>query len=319
MYHCKTLELYSSMCKLGNHRAAHILTEIIDEKQFLFLIQCNRLPGLLRLEVFNLLIAMHFQYRTDALLSTSDEFIFTLDNDQMSSLPDLETKEIEVDLSNISFPNLIQPDIESVLPMSDAPKNFNYAKLGPPKINSDELKHVVLKAMEQSLPPAGEKCFQQQDPPGGSHSYFLVPCLKLTNCLLLNGLLSVSEMQKLVAILDPHLLNKKDTGTPNLSRRKSRVNSLTTALMSAGLIYLELDEMAKHELIKLMTYLKNSELRQIIGQLVMFANNFVGEGQFDQRRRYIDITTNTEDDITTSVLAMKTKEFRYVCFANLGN
>ncbi|XP_075257500.1 ryanodine receptor 2-like isoform X3 [Convolutriloba macropyga] len=310
MYHCKTLELYSSMCKLGNHRAAHILTEIIDEKQFLFLIQCNRLPGLLRLEVFNLLIAMHFQYRTDALLSTSDEFIFTLDNDQMSSLPDLETKEIEVDLSNISFPNLIQPDIESVLPMSDAPKNFNYAKLGPPKINSDELKHVVLKAMEQSLPPAGEKCFQQQDPPGGSHSYFLVPCLKLTNCLLLNGLLSVSEMQKLVAILDPHLLNKKDTGTPNLSRRKSRVNSLTTALMSAGLIYLELDEMAKHELIKLMTYLKNSELRQIIGQLVMFANNFVGEGQFDQRRRYIDITTNTEDDITTSVLAMKTKEFR---------
>ena len=254
---------------------------------------------------------MHFQYRTDALLSTSNEFIFTLPSEGIESLPKLDTTEIEVDLSIMEFPNLIQPEIEPVLPMADAPKNFNYSKLGPPKVNTDELKHVVIKAMEQSLPPAGEKSFQRQDPPGGSHSYFLVPCLKLINCLFLNGLLSVSEMQKLVAILDPHLLKKKESGVPNMSRRKTRANSLTHSLMNAGLIYLELEDMAKVELIKLMTYLKSSELRQIIGQLVQFANNFVGEGQFDQRRRYIEITTNTVEE-QASVLAMKTKEFRRV-------
>ena len=76
-----------------------------------------------------------------------------------------------------------------------------------------------------------------------------------------------------------------------------------------GLLQLELDEMVKVELIKLMNHLKDIELKQIICQLVKFSNIFVGESQFDQKRRYIEVMDSSEEQ-QASVLAKKTKEFR---------
>ena len=194
-YHAKCLELYSALCAKGNHRAAHLLTEVIDEKQLLYLIQCDRLPGELRMQFFNLLIAMHFEYITNAVLSTSKELVFALTSDEVYSFPCLEPCEITTDLSRIDTSDNIQPAIEGVIATPDAPKNFNYAKLGPPKFNTDELKRLILNALEQGLPSEGPN-FQQRDPPGGSHCYFLVPCLRLVDCLLLNNFLTVSGMLK---------------------------------------------------------------------------------------------------------------------------
>ena len=60
-FHVQTLKLYSALCFQSNFKAQHIICQYCDEKQLLFAIKSEYMPGQLRRAFFDTLIALHLE------------------------------------------------------------------------------------------------------------------------------------------------------------------------------------------------------------------------------------------------------------------
>ena len=66
-FHVQTLKLYEALCYQSNFRAQHAICYYCDEKQLLYAIQSEYMPGQLRNAFFGTLIALHLQSYVDSV------------------------------------------------------------------------------------------------------------------------------------------------------------------------------------------------------------------------------------------------------------
>jgi ryanodine receptor 2 len=57
----QTLQLYSALCFQSNHKAQHTICRYCDEKQLLYSIKSEYMPGQLRRAFFDTLISLHLE------------------------------------------------------------------------------------------------------------------------------------------------------------------------------------------------------------------------------------------------------------------
>lgn len=60
-FHVQTLKLYAALCYQSNFRAQHAICHYCDEKQLLYAIQSEYMPGQLRRAFFDTLISLHLE------------------------------------------------------------------------------------------------------------------------------------------------------------------------------------------------------------------------------------------------------------------
>jgi hypothetical protein len=61
MFHVQTLKLYSALCYQSNFKAMHAICHYCDEKQLLYAISSENMPGLLRCGFYDTLISLHLE------------------------------------------------------------------------------------------------------------------------------------------------------------------------------------------------------------------------------------------------------------------
>ncbi len=71
----QTLTLYSALCYQSNHKAQHKIVPYCDEKQLLYAIKSQYMPGQLRRAFFDTLIALHLESYANTVDVTRNEFI----------------------------------------------------------------------------------------------------------------------------------------------------------------------------------------------------------------------------------------------------
>lgn len=120
------------------------------------------------------------------------------------------------------------------------------------------------------------------------------PLLKLTDRLLLVGILTDSDVQKLLIMIDPATWDPEYTPDGKDEHRK-------------GLLTMKMAEGAKLQMCYLLHHLSDNQLRHRVESIVAFSHDFVGDLQTDQLRRYIEIK---QSDLPSAIAAKKTREFR---------
>lgn len=120
------------------------------------------------------------------------------------------------------------------------------------------------------------------------------PLLKLTDRLLLVGILTDSDVQKLLIMIDPA------TWDPEYAPEGKDEHS-------KGLLTMKMAEGAKLQMCYLLHHLSDIQLRHRVESIVAFSHDFVGDLQTDQLRRYIEIK---QSDLPSAIAAKKTREFR---------
>lgn len=120
------------------------------------------------------------------------------------------------------------------------------------------------------------------------------PLLKLTDRLLLVGILTDEDVQKLLIMIDP------ETWDPNFSRAGKDEHR-------KGLLTMKMAEGAKLQMCYLLHHLSDNQLRHRVESIIAFSLEFVGDLQTDQLRRYIEIK---QSDLPSAIAAKKTREFR---------
>ncbi len=103
-FHVQTLKLYSALCFQSNHKAQHTICRYCDEKQLLYAIKAEYMPGQLRRAFYDTLIALHLESYANTVDITRNEFIVPMgqemrdlykDNIEMgNSMKSLEYKSI---------------------------------------------------------------------------------------------------------------------------------------------------------------------------------------------------------------------------------
>lgn len=127
-----------------------------------------------------------------------------------------------------------------------------------------------------------------------SFSLFKRPLLKLTDRLLLVGILKDEDVQKLLNMIDP------ETWDPAFEREGKDEHR-------KGLLTMKMAEGAKLQMCYLLHHLSDNQLRHRVESIVAFSLDFVGDLQTDQLRRYIEIK---QSDLPSAIAAKKTREFR---------
>lgn len=120
------------------------------------------------------------------------------------------------------------------------------------------------------------------------------PLLKLTDRLLLVGILTDIDVQKLLIMIDPETWNPEFDREGKDEHRK-------------GLLTMKMAEGAKLQMCYLLHHLSDNQLRHRVESIVSFSHDFVGDLQTDQLRRYIEIK---QSDLPSAIAAKKTREFR---------
>lgn len=118
--------------------------------------------------------------------------------------------------------------------------------------------------------------------------------MKLTDRLLLVGILTDSDVQKLLIMIDPATWDPEYAPDGKDEHRK-------------GLLTMKMAEGAKLQMCYLLHHLSDTQLRHRVESIISFSYDFVGDLQTDQLRRYIEIK---QSDLPSAIAAKKTREFR---------
>lgn len=282
-FHAHTLALYGALCFQGNHRAAHIICSHIDEKQLRYAIQSDYMSGPLRIAFTDLLVALHLEFHARARSLTQNEFIVPIG-------PELRTMyEDSASIHQISTlqSSSIRPQM-TMTPTSE--KIASLKSLSTPYFPVDILKQFIMDALDDAVRKGNRP---NRDPIGGSNENLFVPLLKLIDKLLLIGLLEDSDLEWLLILIDPETFDR-NFDLENESQVK-------------GLMQMNLPEGVKLQMCYLLHHLCDLQLRHRVEALCSFCDDYVGEIQTDQLRRYIEVK---QSDLPSAVAAKKTREFR---------
>lgn len=120
------------------------------------------------------------------------------------------------------------------------------------------------------------------------------PLIKLCDRLLLVGILTDEDVQRLLIMVDPLTWNPEFDPEGKDEHRK-------------GLLTMKMAEGAKLQMCYLLHHLSDTQLRHRVESIVAYSHDFVGDLQVDQLRRYIEIK---QSDLPSAIAAKKTREFR---------
>lgn len=120
------------------------------------------------------------------------------------------------------------------------------------------------------------------------------PLIKLCDRLLLVGILTDEDVQRLLIMIDPLTWNPDFDPEGKDEHRK-------------GLLTMKMAEGAKLQMCYLLHHLSDIQLRHRVESIVAYSHDFVGDLQTDQLRRYIEIK---QSDLPSAIAAKKTREFR---------
>lgn len=124
--------------------------------------------------------------------------------------------------------------------------------------------------------------------------FFFRPLIKLCDRLLLVGILTDEDVQRLLIMVDPLTWNPEYEPEGKDEHRK-------------GLLTMKMAEGAKLQMCYLLHHLSDIQLRHRVESIVAYSHDFVGDLQTDQLRRYIEIK---QSDLPSAIAAKKTREFR---------
>ncbi|XP_071036526.1 ryanodine receptor [Parasteatoda tepidariorum] len=298
-FHAHTLALYGALCFQGNHRAAHTICTHVDEKQLMYAIQSEYMSGPLRTGFTDLLIALHLEFHAYARSLTQNEFILPLGPDLRSMYQEPASAH---SLSTMQYSS-IRPEM-TMSPIAE--KITSLKDLSTPYFPMENLKQFIMEALDDAVCKGNRP---NRDPIGGSNENLFVPIIKLADKLLLIGLLQDEELMALLRLIDPE--NFDEEFNPE---NENQVR---------GLLAMNIAEGVKLQMCYLLHHLFDLQLRHRIESLIAYSEDYVGELQTDQQRRYIEIK---QSDMPAAVAAKKTREFRcapkeqmraILCFKNL--
>ncbi|XP_033246584.1 ryanodine receptor isoform X11 [Drosophila miranda] len=299
-FHAHTLTLYAALCYQSNYRAAHALCQHVDQKQLLYAIRSEYMSGPLRQGFYDLLIALHLESHATTMEVCKNEYITPLgtelkelyaDEEMQHSLRSLVTESVR--------PQLRMTEITEPIPDID--------QLYSPKFPLEVVRQFVMEALKDAVEI---NQVHNRDPIGWTNENLFLPLIKLTDRLLLVGVLTDEDVQKLLVMVDPETWDAKFEKEGKDEHRK-------------GLLTMKMAEGAKLQMCYLLHHLYDTQLRHRVESIIAFSHDFVGDLQTDQLRRYIEIK---QSDLPSAVAAKKTKEFRcppreqmnqILCFKNL--
>ncbi|XP_055318049.1 ryanodine receptor isoform X5 [Sitodiplosis mosellana] len=301
-FHSYTLTLYAALCFQSNYRAAHALCLHVDQKQLLYAIKSEYMSGPLRQGFYDLLIALHLESHANTMEVCKNEFIIPLgtelidmygDEEMRHSLRSLKTESVlpqlrMTDIVDIySQPQIIPSANENAfsepIPTIDA--------LYSPKFPLEEVRDFVMEALLEAVEV---NQVHNRDPIGWSNENLFLPLLKLIDRLLLVGIVTDNDVQKLLIMIDPETWNSDFDVEGKDEHRK-------------GLLTMKMAEGAKLQMCYLLHHFSDIQLRHRVESIVAFSHDFVGDLQTDQLRRYIEIK---QSDLPSAIAAKKTREYR---------
>uniref|UniRef100_A0A182IRU9 Uncharacterized protein n=1 Tax=Anopheles atroparvus TaxID=41427 RepID=A0A182IRU9_ANOAO len=301
-FHAHTLTLYSALCYQSNYRAAHALCSHVDQKQLLYAIQSEYMSGPLRLGFYDLLISLHLESHATTMEVCKNEYIIPLGSDlrdlyndpemchslrslqTLSVRPEMNMTEIAPTPSQSNMPTIVAPDSSSEpIPAIDS--------LYSPRFPLEVVREFVMSALQEAVLM---NQVHNRDPIGGSNENLFLPLIKLIDRLLLVGVITNEDVEKLLIMIDPETWDPLFQKEGKDEHRK-------------GLLTMKMAEGAKLQMCYLLHHLYDVQLRHRVESIISFAHNYVGDLQQDQLRRYIEIK---QSDLPSAVAAKKTREFR---------
>ena len=284
-FHVQTLKLYSALCFQANHKAQHTICRYCDERQLLYAIKSEQMPGQLRMAFFDTLNALHLESYAQTVDITRNEFIVPMG----AGLRGLYKGNIEMGNSMKSLQYMsIRPKMNTS-PIS--PDAYNVKDLSLPAFPLDVVREVVIEALDMA---ADVNQVHNRDPIGGSNEDLFVPLIKILDKLLLCGALGNEDIEHLLVLIHPATWDRTFERIGKDQHRK-------------GILNMKIHEGVKLELCHLLHHLCDVQLRHRIEYTVAFCQDYMGELQVDQLRRYVEIK---QSDMPSAVAAKKTKEFR---------
>ncbi|XP_034105533.1 ryanodine receptor isoform X9 [Drosophila albomicans] len=299
-FHAHTLTLYAALCYQSNYRAAHALCQHVDQKQLLYAIRSEYMSGPLRQGFYDLLIALHLESHATTMEVCKNEYITPLG---------AELKELYAeDEMRHSLRSLVTESVRPQLRMTEITEPIpNIDQLYSPKFPLEVVREFVMEALKDAVEI---NQVHNRDPIGWTNENLFLPLIKLTDRLLLVGVLTDDDVQKLLVMVDPETWDATFAREGKDEHRK-------------GLLTMKMAEGAKLQMCYLLHHLYDTQLRHRVESIIAFSHDFVGDLQTDQLRRYIEIK---QSDLPSAVAAKKTKEFRcppreqmnqILCFKNL--
>ncbi|KRG04786.1 ryanodine receptor isoform X8 [Drosophila mojavensis] len=299
-FHAHTLTLYAALCYQSNYRAAHALCQHVDQKQLLYAIRSEYMSGPLRQGFYDLLIALHLESHATTMEVCKNEYITPLG-------PELKELYAEDEMRH-SLRSLVTESVRPQLRMTEITEPIpNIDQLYSPKFPLEVVREFVMEALKDAVEI---NQVHNRDPIGWTNENLFLPLIKLTDRLLLVGVLTDEDVQKLLVMVDP------ETWDPTFEREGKDEHR-------KGLLTMKMAEGAKLQMCYLLHHLYDTQLRHRVESIIAFSHDFVGDLQTDQLRRYIEIK---QSDLPSAVAAKKTKEFRcppreqmnqILCFKNL--
>ena len=284
-FHVQTLKLYSALCFQSNYRAQHAICYYCDEKQLLSAISNEFMPGALRRGFFDTLVALHMESYAGIVEVTQNEFIVTMgadiqeayaDNPEMgNSMKSLQFESIRPQMSTCEITNNID-DLKS---------------LATPAFPLEVVRDIAMKGLEEAFTV---NQVHNRDPIGGTNQDLFVPLIKVLDNLLLVGILTESDVEKLLILIHPKSWDP--TFDPNGKDEHTK-----------GILQMKIHEGVKLEMCKLLHHLCDVQLRHRVEYSVGFSQDYMKTIQQDQLRRYVEIK---QSDMPSAQAAKKTKEFR---------
>ncbi|XP_064536238.1 ryanodine receptor isoform X15 [Drosophila montana] len=313
-FHAHTLTLYAALCYQSNYRAAHALCQHVDQKQLLYAIRSEYMSGPLRQGFYDLLIALHLESHATTMEVCKNEYITPLgvelkelyaEDEMRHSLRSLVTESVrpQLRMTEITPPVIATSSMPSV--SSEPIPNID--QLYSPKFPLEVVREFVMEALKDAVEI---NQVHNRDPIGWTNENLFLPLIKLTDRLLLVGVLTDEDVQKLLVMVDPETWDATFEKEGKDEHRK-------------GLLTMKMAEGAKLQMCYLLHHLYDTQLRHRVESIIAFSHDFVGDLQTDQLRRYIEIK---QSDLPSAVAAKKTKEFRcppreqmnqILCFKNL--
>ncbi|XP_028968698.1 ryanodine receptor [Galendromus occidentalis] len=292
-FHAGSLALYEALCYQGNQRAAHIICNHVDEKQLMYAIKSAYMSGPLRCGFTNLLIALHLEFHAYSMSLTQTEFIIPLGSTLKDFYEDSSVAH--------SFQTLQCISIRPQLTFSDVSATVDSIKdLHTPTFPHDALRQFVMEGLADAVRKDSKP---NRDPIGGSNENLFVPLLKLADKLLVTGLLDDADLAWMLKLLDPVVFGEVEEP----DREITEVPPIGEVIKKVGLIDMHVAEGVQLQLCHILHHLLDLQLRHRIESIINFSDQFTGDIQADQLRRYIEIK---QSDLPSSIAAKKTREFR---------
>ncbi|GLG95824.1 Ryanodine receptor [Gryllus bimaculatus] len=272
-FHAHTLTLYAALCYQSNYRAAHALCRHVDQKQLLYAICSEYLSGPLRQGFYDLLIALHLESHANTMEVCKNEYIIPLG-------PELKELYEDPDMGH-SLRSLKTESVRPQMKMTEITDNIeNIRTLYSPHFPLDVVKNYVMAALDEAVQI---NQVHNRDPIGGSNENLFLPLLKLVDRLLLVGMLTDEDVEKLLIMVDPETWDPTFEKDGKDEHRK-------------GLLHMKMAEGAKLQMCYLLHHLCDTQLRHRVEAIIAFSHDFVGDLQ--------------ASDLPSAVAAKKTREFR---------